>query len=200
MKLTGLFILFSGTFALSISCVKHEKETSTAVFTRIDSLTEAYLFLQDSMLHTWNVMMKDENEKLENIGRLLQELKKLSNEDQARVESLEGRLEQLKRIRFTQKTMVNQHVVEEYDFASNSLISEVISIAESEPTFTQNTTLQQLTDWVKSADQRVPIYREEYDAVVDSFNQFLEQAKPYLQEIDKKNTGEKKVLFTSDEN
>jgi len=143
-------------------------------------------------------MMNDENEKLGNVGLLLQELKAISDQD--RIESLEERLDQLNRIRFTQKTMVNQHVVEEYDFASNSLISEVISIAENDPAFAQNTRLQQLTDWVKSADQRVPIYREEYDAVVDSFNQFLEKAKPYLPEIDEKNTGEKKVLFTSDEN
>ncbi|HEY5826350.1 MAG TPA: LemA family protein [Cyclobacteriaceae bacterium] len=199
MKFTGLLILFSGTLALSISCVKQEKKASTPVFTRIDSLTDTYLALQDSMLHTWNVMMKDENEKLGNVDLLLQELKKLSDEDQARIESLEQRLDQLNRIRFTQKTMVNPHVVEEYDFASNSLISEVISIAESEPTFAQDTKLQQLTDWVKSADQRVPIYREEYDAVVDTFNQFLEKVKPYLPEIDAKNTGEKKVLFTSEE-
>ena len=200
MKFTGLLILFSGTIVLSISCVKREKEASKAVFTRIDSLTETYLSLQDSMLHTWNVMMKDENEKLENVGLLLQELKANSGQDQSRIESLEQRLEQLNRIRFTQKTMVNQHVVEEYDFASNSLISEVISIAEGDPAFAQNTRLQQLTDSVKSADQRVPIYREEYDAVVSSFNEFLEQVKPYLPEIDEKNTGEKKVLFTSDEN
>jgi hypothetical protein len=200
VKLTGLLILFSGTFALSISCVKREKEAPTAVFTRIDSLTEAYLSLQDSMLHTWNVMMKDENEKLENVALLLQELKVAAGEEHTRIESLEQRLDQLSRIRFTQKTMVNPHVVEEYDFASNSLISEIIAIAESDPRFEQNTKMQQLTDWVKSADQRVPIYREEYDAVVDSFNQFLEKVKPYLQEIDDKNTGEKKVLFTSDEN
>ena len=199
MKLTGLLALFSGIFVLSISCVKRENEGSKAVFTRIDSLTEAYLSLQDSMLHTWNVMMKDENEKLENVGLLLQELK-TTGQDQARIESLEQRLEQLGRIRFTQKTMVNPHVVEEYDFASNSLIAEVISIAEGVPNFQQNTKLQQLTDWVKSADQRVPIYREEYDAVVENFNQFLDKAKPYLHEIDEKNTGEKKVLFTSDEN
>ncbi len=185
---------------LFISCIKRENDTSTAVFTRIDSLTEAYLSLQDSMLHTWNVMMKDENEKLENVGRLLLELKTLPGQDQAEIESMEQRLDQLTRIRFTQKSMTNPHVVEEYDFASNSLISEIISIAESEPAFTQNAKLQQLTDQVKSADQRVPIYREEYDAVVDNFNQFLEKAKPYLHEIDEKNTGEKKVLFTSDEN
>lgn len=198
MKLTGCLILFAGTSALFFSCVKRENDSSNAVFTKIDSLTEAYLSLQDSMLHTWNVMMKDENQKLENIGLLLQELK-ATGEDPSQIESLYERLEQLKRIRFTQKSMANPHVVEEYDFASNSLISEVISIAEVNPTYTQNPRLQQLTDQVKEADQRVSIYREEYDAVVDNFNHFLDKIQPYLPEIDEKNTGEKKVLFYSQE-
>jgi hypothetical protein len=189
-----------GTTALCISCIKRENESSRAIFTRIDSLTEAYLILQDSMLHTWNVMMKDENEKLDKVSDLLQELTSLPHADLSQIESLKQRLEQLKRIRFTQKSMTNQHVVEEYDFASNSLISEIISIAESDPSFAQQARLQELTDWVKSADQRVPIYREEYDSVVNSFNHFLEKAKPYLQEIDAKNDGQKKMRFTSDEN
>jgi hypothetical protein len=198
VKNKGFLILFAGTFTLFISCIKRENEASTAVFTKIDSLTEVYLSLQDSMLHTWNVMIKDENEKLKNLEFLLQELKN-TGEDPELIQSLQQRLEQLGRIRFTQTTMVNPHVVEEYDFASNSLISEIISIAENNPTFTLNVHLQELTDRVKEADQRVPIYREEYDAVVDSFNHFVDKIKPYLPEIDENNHGEKKVLFTSEQ-
>jgi len=199
VKQTGIIILFSGALALLFSCRKTENAESTAVFTKIDSLTEAYLSLQDSMLLTWNSMMKDENEKIENVSKLIGILKTLPGEDPLMLSSLEQRLDQLKRIRFSQKTMINPHVVEEYDFASNSLIAEVISLAESNSAFTHNTKLQQLTDWVKEADQRVPIYREEYDAIVDRFNQFIEEAKPWLHEIDEKNDGQKKVLFTSDE-
>ena len=151
------------------------------------------------MLHTWNVMIKDENEKIENIHILLEEMKDSDHFDKDEVESLHQRWEQLKRIRFTQKSMSNPHVVEEYDFASNSLITEVISLAESDPSFPQNTKLQQLTDLIKSADQRVSIYREDYDKVVDHFNQFLNEVKPFLQDIDEKSDGLKKALFYSED-
>jgi hypothetical protein len=199
VKLTGTLLFFAGAIALSTSCKKQENGAARPAFTKIDSLTEAYLALQDSMLLTWNVMMKDENEKIENAHLLLQQLKSSPGENAALIESLEQRLEQLKRIQFTQRTMINPHVVEEYDFASNALISEIIYLAEANPTYTRNTKMQQLTDGVKSADQRVLTYREEYDAVVYRFNQFLEEAGPYMHEIDEKHDGQKKVLFTSDE-
>lgn len=198
MKIAG--ISFSISIALwLVSCGKQESDVAKVHFTHVDSLTETYLILQDSLLHTWNVLMKDENEKLKNMQRLLDHM--LSNEvyDQDQIQSLKQRLEQLERIRFSQKTMVNPHLVEEYDFASNSLIAEIISLAEADPRFDVNPKLRQWSESIKLADQRVDIYREEYDLVVNRFNQFVTQHQSDLKKIDKNWEGEKKPTFSEQE-
>jgi len=155
--------------------------------------------LQDTMLLTWNVMVKDENEKLENMDHLLSQLLTSAVYDKEQVLSLQQRLDQLERIRFSQKSMINPHVVEEYDFASNSLVTEIISLVESDPGFVQDQKLQQLTDLIKLADQRVSNYREEYDKVVTLFNEFVEKNNSDLKAIDKNWESEPKPTFSDQE-
>ena len=164
-------------------------------FTKIDSLTETYLTLQDSMFQSWNVMVNDENEKIRSMHELLHTLLSLQPYDKNQLISLEKRLEQLERIRFTQKTMSNPHVVEEYDFASNSLISEIITMTESDPQFSTSNELQTLVDRIRVADQRVTIYRSDYDAATAEFNNFIEKYEDYLKEIDQNTHPQKRPLF-----
>jgi hypothetical protein len=197
VKIGGIF-LFGVLGMMSASCVKQEN-TSNASFTHVDSLNETYLIMQDSMLHSWNVMVKDENEKLQHINRLLKKLVTNDFYDQDQIHSLQERLDQLERIRFSQKSMSNPHVVEEYDFAANTLITEIISLVESDPDFFKNQELQQLTDLIKLADQRISTYREEYDAVVVLFNEFLKKNETDLKEIDPSWEGELKPTFSEQE-
>lgn len=56
----------------SCSSSKHKAETT---FDRIDSLRAHLLTIEDSLLYTWNVMIQDDNEKLSDLSRLLDELK-----------------------------------------------------------------------------------------------------------------------------
>jgi hypothetical protein len=91
--------------------------------------------------------------------------------------------------------MSNTEIVTEYDFASNSLITELISLAESQKEFAYNTTIQKLADSIRAADQRVNNYRAEYDLVTSRFNEFIERNKGMLKEIDEDSFLEKKPLF-----
>jgi hypothetical protein len=109
--------------------------------------------------------------------------------------ALEQRLEQLAHLRYSQKTMANADVVEEYDFASTSLISEMISIAQSRTEFASNPRLLKLVEEITIADQRVNTYRNEYDRITASYNQFIQDNKPYIKQIDPKCSGEKKPIF-----
>jgi hypothetical protein len=86
-------------------------------------------------------------------------------------------------------------VVEEYDFASANLVSGLISMAESKPEFAYNTTLQNLVEEIRLADQRVINYREEYDYIVAQYNGFLERNRIYLDEISVGDTMHQKHLF-----
>jgi hypothetical protein len=187
-------ILISCSIFTICSCGDHKKEDYTR-FTKADSLTETYLELKDSMLETWNTMITDDNQKIKAMQYLLHELKVSNPGSRDELKQYEDRLDRLVHSRYTQKSMGNTDVVEEYDFASNSLVSELISLSESQTQFAYNTTLQKLVENIRTADQRVDNYREEYDRIASQFNQFIEVNKKWLKEIDNDSFMEKKPLF-----
>ena len=191
--LSGLFVSFCGI--VLINCGKKTSDEHQTTFTKADSLTDSYLAYQDSMLQSWNIMINDDNQKIKAMHNLLHELLITSADDRDQLNKYEEQLEQLSRLRYTQKSMGNADVIEEYDFASNTLVGELISLAESRTEFAYNTTLQKLVDDIRMADQRVNNYREEYDMIVMKYNLFLERNRPNLIEINNSDSLEKKHLF-----
>jgi hypothetical protein len=184
------------TFFLSfafLACTESKRPDETH-FTKADSLTDTYLELKDSMLETWNSMINDDNQKLKAMDNLLHELMVSNPSKKEELQSFQQRLDQLAHSRYTQKTMENAHVIEEYDFASNSLVNELITLAESQPQFGYNTTLQKLVESIRTAEQRIENYRAEYDEIAINYNDFIEKNHRILQEIDV-DTPAKKPLF-----
>lgn len=191
-KYCQLGILFSLSIAF-LSCSDH-KERDQPHFTKADSLTDTYLDLKDSMLETWNAMINDDNQKLKAMHNLLHELMVSNPGKKDELKAYQDRLEQLANSRYTQKTMQNEHIIEEYDFASNSLVTELIALAESQPQFAYNTTMQKLVESIRTADQRIENYRTEYDQIASEYNDFLDKNQKFLHEMDE-DTFEKKPLF-----
>lgn len=191
-KYCQLGILFSLSIAF-LSCSDH-KERDQPHFTKADSLTDTYLELKDSMLETWNAMINDDNQKLKSMHNLLHELMVSNPGKRDELMAYQQRLEQLAKTRYTQKTMQNEHIIEEYDFASNSLVTELIALAEAQPQFSYNTTLQKLVESIRTADQRIENYRAEYDEIASEYNDFIVKHEKLMKEIDQ-DTFEKKPLF-----
>jgi septal ring factor EnvC (AmiA/AmiB activator) len=187
-------IIVSCSFLAFCSC-EHKRNAEATRFTKIDSLTETYLELKDSMLETWNTMINDDNQKIKSMHNLLHELKVSDPAQRKEFAKYEERLDQLENSRYTQKSMENTQLIEEYDFASNSLVTELISLAESQAQFAYNSTLQKLVEAIRTADQRVDNYREEYDRIATKYNRFIDEHKPMLKEIDDDTFLEKKPLF-----
>jgi hypothetical protein len=175
------------------SCDSKPKSTG-AQFTKADSLTGRYLALQDSTLQVWNTMMHDENLKIKAMHQLLNELSSSNPEKHDELELYRERLEHLEGSRYDQNSIADTEIVVEYDFTSNSLVTELISLAESHDRFAYNNNLQKLVDDIRAADQRVSNYREEYDRTAEKYNNFLEDNRKWLQEIEKDSL-EKKPLF-----
>jgi hypothetical protein len=172
-----------------------QKNVESTHFTKVDSLTETYLDLKDSMLEVWNTMIHDDNQKIKAMHNLLHELEVSNPSKKDEYKVFRERLDQLVNSRYTQKSMENAHVIEEYDFASNALVSELIALAESQTQFAYNTTLQKLVETIRTSDQRVENYRLEYDRIASEYNMFLDENKMLLKEIDKDTFMEKKPLF-----
>jgi hypothetical protein len=188
-------VIFATATILVLMGCNSKKDSDPTSFTKIDSLTDTYLALQDSMVDTWNMMIKDDNKKIRAMKGLIHELEIGGQYAQGELKSYEQRVEQLARIRYTPKTMWNTDVIEEYDFASSSLVTELIALAESYTAFSYNTTLQKLVEEIRAADLRVENYRADYDAVAMQYNTFIEDNADLLKEIADNGTLDKKPLF-----
>ena len=188
----GLLIAIASKVLMSCGV---NKASSSETFTKADSVTDQYLAYQDSMLQSWNVMINDDNQKIKSMHNLLHELLLISTDDRDQITKYEEQLDQLTRLRYTQKSMGNADVVEEYDFASTTLVRELISVAETTPEFASNTTLQKLVEDIRLADERVNNYRGDYDLIVMEYNEFLEENKTHLLEANRNDSLEKKYLF-----
>lgn len=191
-RLSGLLIACAFPFLLSCG---EQKSSEPTRFTKADSLTDTFLALQDTMLQTWNLMINDDNQKIEAMHHVVHELIVSGGTNRQLLALYEERLDRLKNLRYTQKSMINSDVVEEYDFATNSLVTELITMAETQRQFAYNPTLQKLVDNIRSADARTSQYREAYDNVTARYNQFLQENKDFLRDINSDSGLEAKPLF-----
>jgi hypothetical protein len=194
--MTAKYFQLGIVFSLSLTFLScsEQKQQDQPHFTKADSLTDTYLDLKDSMLETWNAMINDDNQKLKAMHHLLHELGVSDPSKKEELQAYQERLDQLVNSRYTQKTMENAHIIEEYDFASNSLVTELIALAEAQPQFAYNTTLQKLVESIRTADQRIENYRSDYDQIASDYNSFIEENKKFLHEMEE-DTFEKKPLF-----
>lgn len=188
-----VFTLLAG-FTLELSCGRTATSGEKSHFTHTDSLTETFLTFQDTLLHSWNILAKDEHEKLDALEKALHGLIRLSAAEPAQIASLHNRLDQLKQIHITQKSLSNPYVVEEYDFASSSLISEVLSLMETNPKIISDRELVELIDRIKLTDQQIEIFRISYDSIATEFNHFIEKNRHYLKDADPHNL-ERRPIF-----
>jgi hypothetical protein len=163
----------------------NNRHDDRAAFSQEDFVTENYLAYQDSLVQAWNLMMSDDNEKLSALHALLQELRNAEpTEDQYLLARYDQRLQQLHRIRYTQKSMANADVIEEYDFASTALVREILATAEVNTAFPHNARLQLLVDQIRMAEERIANYRADYDDLVSHYNTFIDMNKSYLVQSD----------------
>ena len=70
IKLSGIFCVGA---VLLAACMEKPKNQYTH-FTKADSVTETYLNLKDKMFETWNLMMRDDNQKIRAMRNLVHEL------------------------------------------------------------------------------------------------------------------------------
>lgn len=190
--LSGFFLV--AAISLLAACGDKQQSPQTK-FTKADSLTETYLSIQDSLVEAWNMITTDDNQKLEAMNNLLHELRIGQPSDIEALKAYEDRLNSLSKARYTLKTMANPDVVEEYDFAANALVSELVSLAESQRQFAYNSTLQKIVDRIRVTDQRVIELRNNYDGIAMRYNRFIEQNHDFLKEMHSDTFYNKRPLF-----
>ncbi len=200
MKKLNFYLLIGITFfgMVSLRCSKTQNESTVNTnFTKLDSLTDRYLEMRDSMFKAWNIIIMDENKKFKAMHSVVHELMYSGQEDKGELVDLEHRLNELHLTELEPETLENPDQLEEYDFAVNSLVTEVISLGESHSTFSYNQTLQKLIEDIRVRDQRVEMNRANYDSITSAFNQLLINNKSMLKAIDHTDSLTVRPLFGS---
>jgi hypothetical protein len=181
----GLVIIMAGA-SCSSSSTLHERTH----FSRADSLTEVYLVLQDSLLQSWNRIMRTELDRSAALNSIIDNMQRTTLINDEEWKAYRTTLEQLERIRFTQKSMNDPHVIEEYDKACSELVRQltVLSIASAQ--------MQTAADELASFNESNVYYRRYYDSLAYEFNTFIQVNSVDLS-LDSNLQLEKKPMFWS---
>lgn len=184
LSLIGLAIVAIFACACGSSNTVHEHTR----FSRADSLTDAYLVLSDSVLQSWNRIVGNEMDKYRTLEELIADLDNAQLLTAELKESFEVRIDQLEKIRFTQQSIDDQQIVEDYDLAFQSIVDDIAALAKSPGAPDANAMFKYLRE-------NSVVNRQQYDRLARTFNEFLQKNKEALKDIETGQELDEKPLF-----
>jgi len=172
------------------------KNASTSLTpTAIDSLKTVFYDINTELDITWKEMMQDDDEKLHNLTRLLQEVEYSGNYNRLKLDSLKEDIDQLASVRYNQQSMSDSDLINLYDSMTTQVMGEVTLFTTRLEQFEQFPLMGQLLQEVFEADDRVLRYRIEYDKTAKQYNSFIEAHEPDMQLVAKQKGLQPKPLF-----
>ncbi|HEX8061194.1 MAG TPA: hypothetical protein VF473_09685 [Cyclobacteriaceae bacterium] len=184
LSLIGVAAVAAITCACSSTSNSIQEHTSS--FSKADSLTDAYLVLNDSLLQSWNRIVSTEIDKARTLQEIITDLDAASLLSDELRESFEVRMEQLEKIRFTQESIKDPHAVEDYDIAFKSIVDDLTNLTKDDP--------QNMFGGLISSSSAT---RLSYDRIANAFNSFVQKNKSMLKEVNTNNELEAKPLFVN---
>ena len=182
LSLTGVTAVAAIACACSTSNSIHEHAST---FSKADSLTDVHLVLSDSVLQSWNRIVSTEMDKTRTLQEVIDDLDAATLLSDELRESFEVRMEQLEKIRFTQETVGDPQIVEDYDLAFQTLVNDLEKFTKDNGEF-------------KFLQEHSITNRISYDSLARSFNMFIQKNKSMLKEVNTNNTElEAKPLFVN---
>jgi len=172
------------------------KNASTSLTpTAIDSLKTVFHDINTELDITWKEMIQDDDEKLHNLTRLLQEVEYSSNYNRLKLDSLKEDIDHLASVRYNQQSMSDSDLINLYDSMTTQVMGEVTLFTTRLEQFEQFPLMGQLLQEVFEADDRVLRYRIEYDKTAKQYNSFIETHDRNLQLVAKQKGLQPKPLF-----
>jgi hypothetical protein len=165
-----------------------QNKTEVVQFNKIDSLRSTFLGIEDSLLHTWNVMINDDNKKIKALTRLVQEIVYAGGEDSVMTKDLIVQISNLKSKRYSRKTMADSQLIDYYDSISNDLVNQAITLAIAHDEFERNIVMNEMIDEINQSEGKILFYRVDYDEITKTYNSFIKQHQSIMDEIDNDHT------------
>ncbi len=162
---------------------------------RKDSLLSTYLTLEDSVQKQWSVMIADDDDKYTLMKRLLLEVSYTNNYDKDRFEELNELVDQLKAMRYDQKSMSNSAMIDAYDSATFDLCDQIIVYARNHPRYDDFPLMSELIDDINGKNNYILMHRIHYDTWVKELNAFKKKHRKKLMTADPEIEAESMPLF-----
>lgn len=193
IQLSGLFAAILILFFIS-SCEKKTKQKEMSQ-NELDSLSIELEAIEDSLELAWNRMIEDDNQKIADAKRLLEEISYTNQYNPVQYDSLQQNLMALQQMRYSTVSMANSALIDDYDSASNKITNEVITMASTHPEFQRYPLMKELISDIQKANARVLRHRINYDYAAKQYNQFVEEHEEELEQVDSLKEIKKKPLF-----
>lgn len=165
----------------SCSSSKHQAEETS--FDRIDSLRSHLLTIEDSLLYAWNVMLHDDNERIGDLIRLVDELNYALALDSNLTQSLKTELKTIKKSRYYLSKMTSDQI-DIYDSVSFAMSGKIIGITYDFEELTRYPYMEELAQSVHNREAKILRYRVNYDNIAKEHNRFVEEHNNIIQQID----------------
>ena len=177
--------------SFNFSCNKRVSE-DTQVKIEEDSLLIKVQNIQDSLSTAWDNMITDDDEKLGYMRRILLEIS-YSNFNQSRTEELNILVDELKKLRYDQKSMVSSALIDQYDSATSMVSRQVIQFGQDFLQNNESDLVSELIHEINLKNNYVLLYRVHYDSFAEELNGLIDDYGPLFEE--KNISIEKKPLF-----
>jgi hypothetical protein len=181
MKRIFLLLILS---ALFLANCKQTRDSNKISNSKIDTTIQRLKVIEDSISRSWNYMAKNEEDMFFNINRLLQEIEYIPGHDKVVVDSLRKANERAKTIRYTQETMKNSALIDQYDELSTALVDNVLRFAQSVKGLEKHQVAVELMDEIPQQFQKIYLNRVHYDFHIKDYNQLLNKNKKKLEKRD----------------
>ncbi len=136
--------------------------------------------LKDSSDKAWAVMIESDDQKINDIARLLLEISYCKKYNALLLDSLNEVVKTLKEKRYTQETMQSAEI-DQYDELTNVVISRVKYLARTTEELSSHPIAETLYNDIAKADNDIPRYRSMYDRFAIEYNSYLEANKELSQ-------------------
>lgn len=185
-KLFFICVAFTGLF---FSCQEkketqttEEKEESAVSPLSPDSLKKRIDVVRDSMNTSWNKMIASDDQKIQDLKRLLQEITYTKAYDPGKVEKLSILADSVKSVRYTQDSMTSSQI-DQYDAATEKLIKQTFLLVENTPEMASHTITETLKNDIMKAESEVVNQRVLYDRWAKEYNDLLDGQGNTLQQL-----------------
>lgn len=190
-----VLVAFPLTFILLISSCEKKAKKEAITEEEADSLRNTFIVIQDSLSAAWERMIEDDNQKIADAKRLLEEVSYTNEYNIVQFDTLQQNLSQLLKMRYSSTSMGEPSAIDDYDSASNKVINTIITLASEHPDYARYPLMKTLIKDIQAANGRVLRQRVNYDYAAKLYNQFLEENEGVLEDVDSLHELQKKPLF-----